>query len=871
MRRAPLNRAPFLSGSSRTSVTPSVISKSWSPHNVMDGGNAFGSANAPCDLTTSYSQPPVQPSTPVSNRVQIWKSINRTHEAPGELSSSREASSLAYHGDVRPQGTNTVRERNLLRSNNRSFHLDGFTGRDQPLMKKGLQSPFTNAGGTDSRSNTTSSQQDHVMKNGFPFQAGKTKEGAMVERAKTTSPYETGQILSEPIPEKRNLPIKAPLVGLETATHNGIKINRRANVELYSGDFLKVVDIINDPTTSEITLRGWLFRRTREMNGLLERKLNEVCWILHIDEDDQREPSIQGMVSCPITDVLRRRHVKMTNLPFPELSWRQDGEEPEEVISRDRVLVCRFKYICSYADTNARERNQWVEKALHRLRKSECDHSCSKEDEELRYCWRGETVKGGSSMEFQAGEAEFLELERQCHEISQTYHTPLSFPRFRPSNVVPSSMRRGSVGSLLGELDLLQTSDPSVRLSEREPDFPDKVALLNQNARKSDQGKCHSRACIDLTIDDFYGVSKASSSRTGNNSKASYRSFSSPGTRDSLEVAEIPPLVGSISRNPTHQREKAVHSFPNQTRRKRFMDQVPWNQHVPRKRIKADRSSRLLSHTSFNTASATQLMSDDQLTSSEDSRLVSIQEYSDTKATDFIWLRSPSPIDLTKDSTLSGNKYGPNPCAKYPNTFGLSPDAHMSGGMSTNLPYQSKTSEIRRNASRSATPQRYTFGDCFCGAGGTSRGAVGAGLRVEWGFDFTHAACKSYELNFYGARVYNIWAHQFSSLPDQDHKVDICHLSPPCQFFSDAHTILGKDDDMNVASLFAIFELLRSARPRVVTLEQTSGLLRRHPIFLNAVILMFTARGFSIRWRLLNCADFGLPQRRLRLFMIASW
>jgi DNA (cytosine-5)-methyltransferase 1 len=76
---------------------------------------------------------------------------------------------------------------------------------------------------------------------------------------------------------------------------------------------------------------------------------------------------------------------------------------------------------------------------------------------------------------------------------------------------------------------------------------------------------------------------------------------------------------------------------------------------------------------------------------------------------------------------------------------------------------------------------------------------------------------------------------------------------------------------MNVASLFAIFELLRSARPRVVTLEQTSGLLRRHPIFLNAVILMFTARGFSIRWRLLNCADFGLPQRRLRLFMIASW
>ena len=151
-----------------------------------------------------------------------------------------------------------------------------------------------------------------------------------------------------------------------------------------------------------------------------------------------------------------------------------------------------------------------------------------------------------------------------------------------------------------------------------------------------------------------------------------------------------------------------------------------------------------------------------------------------------------------------------------------------------------------------------------------SRGAVNAGLRINWGFDFNLAACKTYKMNFFDTKIYNVWANQFSEAKAADHKVDICHLSPPCQFFSDAHTVQGKDDDMNTASLFAIFNLLEEAKPRVVTLEQTSGLIRRHPIFFNAVVNMFTSRGFSVRWRVMNCADFVLPQRRMRLFVIAS-
>ena len=46
----------------------------------------------------------------------------------------------------------------------------------------------------------------------------------------------------------------------------------------------------------------------------------------------------------------------------------------------------------------------------------------------------------------------------------------------------------------------------------------------------------------------------------------------------------------------------------------------------------------------------------------------------------------------------------------------------------------------------------YTFGDAFCGAGGTFRGAKGAMLKVLWGFDYNPATIESFAKNFMDAR-----------------------------------------------------------------------------------------------------------------------
>ncbi|KAL8652512.1 MAG: hypothetical protein Q9226_004242 [Calogaya cf. arnoldii] len=167
--------------------------------------------------------------------------------------------------------------------------------------------------------------------------------------------------------------------------------------------------------------------------------------------------------------------------------------------------------------------------------------------------------------------------------------------------------------------------------------------------------------------------------------------------------------------------------------------------------------------------------------------------------------------------------------------------------------------------------RRYTFGDSFCGAGGCSRGAKSAGLRVVWGFDSDLASIGSYAKNFFGARCEATPADVFTEVLNDNFCVDVLHLSPPCQPYSPAHTRPGRMDEINEATFFAVGEIIKKSKPRVVTLENTFGLAQRWPEWMDALIRFFTALGFSVRWRVLNLAQYGVPQARKRLVVIASW
>lgn len=229
---------------------------------------------------------------------------------------------------------------------------------------------------------------------------------------------------------------------------------------------------------------------------------------------------------------------------------------------------------------------------------------------------------------------------------------------------------------------------------------------------------------------------------------------------------------------------------------------------------------------------------------------------------------------LTVTPSSSSRDDGPSTadsCSKsVPSTLG--DDFEM-----LNQPPRDFTRRLQQSSRRSSsltptsTLYRYTFGDGFSGAGGISRGATDAGLDIKWAFDMWDRACHTYRRNFRNVRIFKKEAFDFIIRWRDTRTVDILHLSPPCQKFSPAHTVQGKDDDANEASLFAVGCIIQKAKPRVVTIEETSGIKTHHPIFLHALILQLTRLGYSVAWKVMNFAEYGLAQPRKRLIIIASW
>lgn len=550
----------------------------------------------------------------------------------------------------------------------------------------------------------------------------------------------------------RKLPVAAPQKILDTFTFEGVKVNPEATLELRDGDFIKIVKIFQDMETSKVTLLGWIFRPTKNMNNMLESKFNEVCWLLHLNTNDTRDVRVQGMESVSVSEVVKRRRIRLTNRSYPECT-------------NEGVLVCRYRYTCYYTDSRARDRLEWCEKSLERVRPEDCQEAYGTPQEILRHHWRGDTTKGGSCASLVAGEAAFLRNARQHRSVGES---------------VGIRKRRRSTSSKPDEAQ----SRNEIRGGQLELEEISKSEFAHAAKRQ------------EIQFCSFFDRARSAYSKsTGLHDNSLFR-YGSP------EVVEVRAQIDTSSKLGTMRKE--------------------YQGHVT--------STYLPTHPDTHQA-------------------------------------TPNPITVISEPSRSNSLYTitnsrfKNSDQKFGRPFPLAADSR---------PWPTPVSQDISRLS-SIKGRRYTFGDCFCGAGGTSRGAVDAGLRVEWGFDSNDAACISYGLNYIGANVYPIDAHQFSGLADKEYKVDICHLSPPCQFFSNAHTVEGKDDDQNIASLFAVSELLNQAKPRIATLEQTNGLLLRHPLFFNKVINMFTTLGFSIRWRVINCADFGLPQRRNRVFLIASW
>ncbi|KAL7622614.1 hypothetical protein AAE478_008127 [Parahypoxylon ruwenzoriense] len=168
--------------------------------------------------------------------------------------------------------------------------------------------------------------------------------------------------------------------------------------------------------------------------------------------------------------------------------------------------------------------------------------------------------------------------------------------------------------------------------------------------------------------------------------------------------------------------------------------------------------------------------------------------------------------------------------------------------------------------------QQYTLGDMFCGAGGASYGARSAGFRITLSCDIAEGACNTYAVNFPESELHHKDMYKFiDEMLDSRTHVDVLHLSPPCQYWSPAHTTPGINDEANIAILSSCYHLIAILRPRIFTLEQTYGILHKDfEYHFNALVCGFTRFNYSLRYKVVNLLSWGSPARRLRLVIIGA-
>ncbi|KAM0356015.1 hypothetical protein ACHAPU_000408 [Fusarium lateritium] len=182
----------------------------------------------------------------------------------------------------------------------------------------------------------------------------------------------------------------------------------------------------------------------------------------------------------------------------------------------------------------------------------------------------------------------------------------------------------------------------------------------------------------------------------------------------------------------------------------------------------------------------------------------------------------------------------------------------------------SKNSKKTRNHD-----QKYTMFDTCSGAGGVSRGASMAGFKVQYAVDKAPEVWETYQSNFPDTELFRKSLDEFVSntahFNTTHMRVDVLHFSPPCQFFSPAHTHASAQDDENIHALFGCNPLLDKLRPRIVTVEQTFGLTHdRHENYFNTFLAEFTQYGYSVCWKIVRLCTWGAAQDRKRLIIIAA-
>lgn len=161
--------------------------------------------------------------------------------------------------------------------------------------------------------------------------------------------------------------------------------------------------------------------------------------------------------------------------------------------------------------------------------------------------------------------------------------------------------------------------------------------------------------------------------------------------------------------------------------------------------------------------------------------------------------------------------------------------------------------------------------DLFCGAGGLTHGLISTGMNVVAGIDVDEACRYPFEANngaiFVKKDIADVTPRELQKL-FQGAEYRILAGCAPCQPFStyaQRYDVVGSP---RWSLLYQFARLVRNTRPELVTMENVPS-LAKHAVYEDFVRTL-RRLGYSVFTEVVDCAEFGLPQSRRRLVLLAS-
>lgn len=182
-----------------------------------------------------------------------------------------------------------------------------------------------------------------------------------------------------------------------------------------------------------------------------------------------------------------------------------------------------------------------------------------------------------------------------------------------------------------------------------------------------------------------------------------------------------------------------------------------------------------------------------------------------------------------------------------------------------------------QHATHNARKRGLTAIDLFSGCGGLSEGLRQADFDVIGAIEIDKLAASTYQLNHPHVRL---WAEDIRKVTISEVRkvlslrpgeLDLLAGCPPCQGFSSIRTLNGSADvrDRRNALTDEFLRFVKGLRPKVIMLENVPGLATKHRFreFEKALRKL----DYEVESKILDAADFGVPQRRRRLILLAAY